>query len=289
MARGRIDPPNLDDRTWEDLKNQALALRTRYAPEWTYDSPSDLGVTLVELFAWLVEGLIFRLNRVPDRSYVEFLNLLGVTRHPPQPAETLLRFTISPNLPGLRIPAGTQATTTPSEKAAPVVFETDEDLDALPTDLAVAWVRPAGVDATDQTGPLGVADPPRAAGRAMVSPAGVKVTVAGGAKPELFLGFTARPPTPAPGIAVPIRLRIGVGDNPSGAKFALSWAVSTAATEVWSAALGPAVEDSTDGLTRSGRVITGNRFSDDLHFAQSLPAPNCPLSVAFLGSGATSR
>src|SRR5205085_9527524 len=96
MARGRLDPPNLDDRTWEDLKNQALDLRTRYAPQWTDTSPSDLGVTLVELFAYLVEQLIFRLNQVPDRSYVEFLNLLGVTRDPPQPAETVLRFTINP-------------------------------------------------------------------------------------------------------------------------------------------------------------------------------------------------
>ena len=66
----RIPDIDLDDRRWQDLVNQALALRTTYAPQWTDRNASDVGVTLVELFAWLVEGLIFKLNRVPDKTYV---------------------------------------------------------------------------------------------------------------------------------------------------------------------------------------------------------------------------
>ncbi len=46
------------------------ALIPKYTKEWTDHNPSDLGVTLVELFAWIVEGMIYRLNRVPDKNFV---------------------------------------------------------------------------------------------------------------------------------------------------------------------------------------------------------------------------
>jgi hypothetical protein len=68
MARGRLEPPDLDDRTWEEIVAQARALIPTYAPDWTDHNPSDLGIALVELFAWLVEGMIFRLNRVRTRT-----------------------------------------------------------------------------------------------------------------------------------------------------------------------------------------------------------------------------
>lgn len=93
--RGRILPPNLDDRTWQVLVDQMRALIPRYAPGWTDHNPSDLGVTLIELFAWLTEGVVYRLNQVPDKNYVAFLNLLGITRDPPTPAHTYLTFTPS--------------------------------------------------------------------------------------------------------------------------------------------------------------------------------------------------
>jgi len=83
--RGRIIPPDLDDRTWQDLVDEMRALIPKYAPQWTDHNPSDIGITLIELFAYLVEGLIFRLNQVPDKHYVEFLNLLGLTRDPAVP------------------------------------------------------------------------------------------------------------------------------------------------------------------------------------------------------------
>ena len=46
----------------------------------------DPGVALVEVFAHLTEVMLYRLNRLPEKAYVEFLNLLGVTRHPPAAA-----------------------------------------------------------------------------------------------------------------------------------------------------------------------------------------------------------
>lgn len=135
--RGRLVPPNLDDRQWKDLVADARGLIPTYASQWTDHNPSDLGMALIELFAYLVEGLTYRLNRVPEKNYIAFLNLLGITRDPQTPARAFLTFTAAPAVPVL-VPKGTQAQTRASEADAPIVFETDEDVTVLPTNLKVA-------------------------------------------------------------------------------------------------------------------------------------------------------
>ena len=119
--RGRILPPNLDDRTWQVLVDQMRALIPRYAPGWTDHNPSDLGITLIELFAWLTEGVVYRLNQVPDKNYLAFLNLLGITRDPPTPAHTYLTFT--PSAGAVDLAAGAQVSTPAKEGQAGIVFE----------------------------------------------------------------------------------------------------------------------------------------------------------------------
>ncbi|HVP54603.1 MAG TPA: hypothetical protein VMU45_06350 [Candidatus Eisenbacteria bacterium] len=69
--------PNLDNRTYEDLLEEALALIPTFSPEWTNFNPSDAGITLVELFAYLSEMLIYRLNRVTDANVKKFVKLLN--------------------------------------------------------------------------------------------------------------------------------------------------------------------------------------------------------------------
>lgn len=71
-----ITLPNLDDRRYADLVEEALAIIPIHAPEWTNHNPSDPGITLVELFAYLTEMLIYRLNRVTVENVVAFLNLI---------------------------------------------------------------------------------------------------------------------------------------------------------------------------------------------------------------------
>lgn len=68
---------NLDDRTYAELMEEARALIPTYDPSWTDHNPSDPGITLIELFAWLTEMLIYRANRVPDQHLVTFLKLLN--------------------------------------------------------------------------------------------------------------------------------------------------------------------------------------------------------------------
>ena len=72
-----IPLPDLDDRTFDDLVAEARSLIPAYAPEWTDHNASDPGITLLELFAWLAEMLIFRANQVPPRHVLTFLRLLN--------------------------------------------------------------------------------------------------------------------------------------------------------------------------------------------------------------------
>ena len=72
-----IELPNLDDRTYEDLVQEALSLIHTYAPDWTNYNPSDPGIALIEMFAYLTEMQIYRLNRVTDANVRMFLKLLN--------------------------------------------------------------------------------------------------------------------------------------------------------------------------------------------------------------------
>ena len=76
--------PSLDKRTWSDLVSEARTLLPRYAPGWTDYNVHDPGVTLVELFAWLSEMLMFRADRVPPAEVRAFLRWFGVTPRAPR-------------------------------------------------------------------------------------------------------------------------------------------------------------------------------------------------------------
>ena len=69
--------PNLDDRRFQDLVDDAKRLVQQKCPEWTDHNVSDPGVTLIETFAWMTDQVLYRLNRVPERNYVKFLELIG--------------------------------------------------------------------------------------------------------------------------------------------------------------------------------------------------------------------
>ncbi len=72
-----LELPNLDDRTYNDLLKEALSLIPTYAQDWTNHNPSDPGIALIELFAYLTEMLLYRLNRVTDDNILTFLTLLN--------------------------------------------------------------------------------------------------------------------------------------------------------------------------------------------------------------------
>ena len=72
-----IPLPNLDDRTYEELTGEAQALLPSINPTWTNHNPSDPGMVLIEMMAWLTELLLFRVNEVTDANTHSFLRLLN--------------------------------------------------------------------------------------------------------------------------------------------------------------------------------------------------------------------
>src|SRR5437867_1097802 len=131
-----LEAPNLDDRQYSDIVAEAKTLIARYAPEWTNYNESDPGITLVELFSWLSEILIYRLNQVPDLNYIKFLQLLGIELQTAQPAAAELTFIPArPDLVSTIIPIQTQIPAT-SDAGTPLLFETDESLVVIGAILA---------------------------------------------------------------------------------------------------------------------------------------------------------
>jgi predicted phage baseplate assembly protein len=128
--------PNLDDRRFQDLVNESKRMVQQKCPEWTDHNVHDPGVTLIELFAWMTEQVIFRLNRVPDRNYIKFLELIGVHLFPPTAARAPITFWLSGALPDtVRIPAGTTVATLRTETEDSINFATVDALDIIPCSL----------------------------------------------------------------------------------------------------------------------------------------------------------
>ena len=132
-----LEAPNLDDRKFNDLVTEAKTLIPRYTHEWTDFNESDPGITLLELFAWMTDIMIYRLNQVPERNYLKFLQLLGIEVRPAQPARADLTFKlVNPGqVDNIIIPKGTQVAASVSGSSGPLIFETDTALIALGAQL----------------------------------------------------------------------------------------------------------------------------------------------------------
>jgi hypothetical protein len=68
---------DLDDRTYADLTSEAVASIPSLSPLWTDQNESDPGIVLTEMFAWMTEMLCYRLNKVPEKNYWTFLQLIN--------------------------------------------------------------------------------------------------------------------------------------------------------------------------------------------------------------------
>ena len=79
--------PNLDDQTYEDIVETARRRVIQYFPEWTNFNPSDPGLTIIELFAWLKEMQQYHLNRMTRDGILACLRLLGLSPLKAAPAE----------------------------------------------------------------------------------------------------------------------------------------------------------------------------------------------------------
>src|SRR3954470_11295884 len=114
-----LPQPILDDRSFEQLRDELVKRIPVYAPEWTDHNESDPGVALLELFAFLGETMLFRFNQIPDATKVSFLRLLGVQPRAAQSARALLAMQTEE-------PEGVQILRDAEAKAGAVPFETED-------------------------------------------------------------------------------------------------------------------------------------------------------------------
>ena len=232
-----LPAPNLDDRHFQQLVDDAKRLVQQRCPEWTDHNVSDPGVTLIEAVAHMVDQLIYRLNRVPDRNYVKFLEMIGVELRPPAAARGAVTMWLSaPQPQAVLVRAETEVATPRTDIHQPVVFSTSRDLSILPCSLGHSAVHPAGGAPVETTASLGSAH-----GFACFA----AVPAPGDA---LLIGLS----NAVPSCAVLLRLSCdlaGVGVDPR--RPPLAW-------EAWTAGGWTACEverDETGGLNRPGDLV----------------------------------
>lgn len=147
-----IPVPKLDDRRFDALVRDSLDLVRARCPDWKELNAGDPGVTLIEVFAFLTENLIYRLNRVPEKLYVTLLNLVGAQVRPPSAAAVVLTFTRSgPDAGDVEIPIGTQVGTgdgsvtfTVTDGVVLKQGQKSVDARALQCEMVEAELAPAG-------------------------------------------------------------------------------------------------------------------------------------------------
>jgi predicted phage baseplate assembly protein len=254
-----LPAPDLDDRRFQDLVDEAKRLVMRRCPEWTDHNVSDPGVTLIETFAYMTDQLLYRLNRVPDRLHLAFLDLVGLRMLPPTPARAAVTFWLSsPGRTTLSISAGTQAGTLHTQTADPVIFSTIETLSILPCTLAQVRVPLDGPEADGTDGDAESAGPAADLEFEAVTVDRTRDLTAG----RPFPAFRSRPqigdtlllglsgPVPACAVRLDFRGSVqGVGVNPKHPP--LIW-------EAWTGGEWQECEvglDGTGGLNSPGRIV----------------------------------
>ena len=130
-----LEPVKLDDLTWNDM---VTAIRSRIAADsegrWTLHAPVDPGITLLELFAWLLEQRLYWMDQVPDSLERAALALLGVDGpKPAQTAATVLTLYDRSQQPQAFRTVGSETKFKPVHTSRPpLVFSTESAFTLLP-------------------------------------------------------------------------------------------------------------------------------------------------------------
>jgi hypothetical protein len=134
-----IEPPPIVARQARDLLAEMIRRIPAQFPQWKpevpadddaalalADDPRDFGMALLKLAAHMGEVVAGQINRVPHKSFLAFLDFLGMDRAPPRPARVPLTFALAAKAPAdSLVPKGTRVGLARRDD---VVFETETDL-----------------------------------------------------------------------------------------------------------------------------------------------------------------
>lgn len=142
--------PPLDDRTFDTIVAEARQRIPRYTPEWTDFNDGDTGIALVELFAWMTEMLIFRMNQVPELNYLKFLELTGIRLEAARPATAYVSVAVEAGFAQATVDLPRRTQFSAAGPDGPVLFESERRLVAFAAQLDRVLVTVGGMH-TDQT------------------------------------------------------------------------------------------------------------------------------------------
>ncbi|MGG6297740.1 putative baseplate assembly protein [Leptolyngbya sp. AN02str] len=151
-----VQPPPIDQRTYEDIVEQTKTLVER-SSDWDAPKPpnqADAGLAMIRLFAHLAKQVSDRINQAPEKNFLAFLDLIGIELQPPQPARVPLTFTLATGTTAdAFVPTHTQVSAPPQEgETEEAIFETEQELVVTPAQLTAVAVRnPEGDWVSDYT------------------------------------------------------------------------------------------------------------------------------------------
>jgi len=129
-----IEPPKLDNRRFSDLDSSLKDTAIHYTPEWKGSDEKDPGAALRKIFSRMVETIITRYNRVPEKNFIAFLDMMGIRLLPAAPSRVPVTFlSAKGTVSEILIPAGTQVSGKSDSEELP--FETEANLLAIPGKL----------------------------------------------------------------------------------------------------------------------------------------------------------
>jgi hypothetical protein len=140
-----LPSPILDDRSYQQLRDELIRRIPVYAPEWTDRNASDPGITLIELFAFLGENLLFRFNQIPDATKLAFLRLLQIPLRPAAASRAMVTLAnTDPTGASALVPLATEM------RAGSVPFQTLTEVSAWPIEItAMGKIVAPAPDAPD--------------------------------------------------------------------------------------------------------------------------------------------
>jgi predicted phage baseplate assembly protein len=131
--------PEILKKDSDSIADELIRKIPAYTPEWVPAGDTDPGVTLVRIYANLVDITIRRLNAAPGRQFLSFLESLNITLHPALPARVPLTFLLARGAPGpVLIPASSLASA-PGDDGKPIMFQTEENLLATPAKIIAVF------------------------------------------------------------------------------------------------------------------------------------------------------
>jgi uncharacterized phage protein gp47/JayE len=131
--------PTIDytNKDFQSLRQAMLALAQYRLPEWTDQSPADLGMLLIDLFAYMGDVVLYYQDRIANESFLQTaverrsvlnaLSLVGYQLASPMTSSVDLTLSFTPPAQGastvVTVPQGAQFASVPSATVGAQIFE----------------------------------------------------------------------------------------------------------------------------------------------------------------------